>query len=86
MMPAAPAKAISAAMPSTMAAARRLAPIIGTPNSTIGSRKTASPMTPPSPHGSGQCALRGRQDANAAANTAPNSHSSMRSFSRLSGR
>jgi hypothetical protein len=46
----------------------------------------ASPTTPPSPAGSGQPALFGRQDAKAAANATPTSHIRRRSFSRSSGR
>ena len=50
--------------------------------SRTGTRRIASPITPPSPDGSGQCALRGRQAAKAAASTAPSGHNRTRSRSR----
>src|SRR2546421_487181 len=46
----------------------------------------ASPMTPPSPLGSGQCGLAGRQEARPAAKTEPASQNARRIHSRSNGR
>ena len=86
MMPAAAAKAMRAATPSTIAAPNCRVPVSGTPKKAGGTRSTASPTTPPSPEGSGQWALRGKHEANAAASTAPRSQNRTRNRSRLSGR
>ena len=45
-------------------------------------RSSASPMTPPSPAGSGQAAVRGRQAAKLAVSTTAATHVSSRSRSR----
>ena len=55
----------------TIAATSRWLPASGAPRSTPAARSMASPTTPPSPDGSGQCALRGRHEAKAAASTVP---------------
>ena len=76
--PDATAKAASAATPSPIPATSRVVPTSCMWNSTTGSRSMASPTTPPSPDGSGQCAERGRHDTKAALNTAPKIHNSTR--------
>ncbi len=52
------------------------------PKKKAGMRRSASPITPPSPVGSGQAAVRGRQEAKAAAKIAATSHKSKRQRSR----
>ena len=51
-----------------------------------GRRSMASPMTPPRPVGSGQCALFGRQATKPAPNTVPASQNDSRIHSRSNGR
>ena len=65
---------------------KRGAPDSGAPNTQAGTRNSASPMTPPSPVGSGHALLAGRHDAKAAAAGAPTTHSTTRMRSRSSGR
>ena len=61
--------ATSAATPSTIAAATAAAMPESGPSSNAGTRSIASPITPPSPVGSGQARLRGRQEAKPAASS-----------------
>ena len=73
-------------MPIRIATAKRGAPDSGAPNTQAGTRSSASPMTPPSPVGSGHALLGGRHEAKAAAASAPKIHSTVRMRSRSSGR
>ena len=57
----------NAAMPITIAMVKRGAPESGAPNTQAGARSSASPITPPSPVGSGQALLGGRHEAKPAA-------------------
>ena len=68
--PTAPTIITTAAIPVTVPTTRRLA-VVGAPIKTVGSDSKASPMTPPSPLGSGQPPLRGRQDTKVAASSTP---------------
>ena len=52
-------------MPITIAMTKRGAPDSGAPNTQAGTRSSASPMTPPSPVGSGHALLGGRHEAKA---------------------
>ena len=84
--PTATAKQVSIPVPLTIASTNRVQPPRLPPASQVGSRMSASPVTPPSPAGNGQPAPCGNEAAQAAASISPMTQNIRRSPSRLSAR
>ena len=81
-MPQATPIANRAPLANTAATTIRASPDRVPPVTTAGTRSSMSPITPPSPVGSGQAALRVRQEAKAAASNPPTIHKATRSLRR----
>ena len=84
--PVANAKQTSVPAPAAIATDMRVAPVTAPPEKSAAKRNIQSPITPPSPTGSGHAALRGKAAAQPALNSTPKIQNSRRMRSRFKGR